>query len=277
MTGPSRIAARFAKLKADNRSGFVAYVMAGDPDLEATWRMLDGLPGAGADIVELGFPFTDPTADGVSIQKAGRRALDAGTTLTKTLKLAARFRAAHPDTPLILMGYANPIYRRGWAMFAAEAEEAGVDGVIVVDLPPEEDAPLRTAHKRFKSHGSNCRKRNGFYLLRIRDRGHGRSGGGGSRRRGRACASACEVRSADRGRVRGAHAGAGAIGRASRRRRRGRVGHRRRSGRGWSGSGADADPYACRRRAPRAIGIDRRSPRRTKKAAVEQELMNELA
>ena len=145
MTAPSRISKCFAQLKTENRAGFVAYVMAGDPDLETTWKVLDGLPGAGADLVELGFPFTDPTADGVSIQKAGRRALDAGTTLTKTLALAGRFRASHPDTPLVLMGYANPIYRRTWPGFAAEAEEAGVDGVIVVDLPPEEDAPLRMA------------------------------------------------------------------------------------------------------------------------------------
>lgn len=142
---PSRLSATFDRLKREGRSGFVAYLMAGDPDLATSWTVLDGLPGAGADVVELGFPFTDPTADGVSIQKAGRRSLDAKTTLSAVLELAKRFRARHADTPLVLMGYANPIYRRGWAHFATEAKAAGVDGVIVVDLPPEEDAELRNA------------------------------------------------------------------------------------------------------------------------------------
>lgn len=142
---PSRLSATFDRLKREGRSGFVTYIMAGDPDLETSWTVLDGLPGAGADVVELGFPFTDPTADGISIQKAGVRSLGKKTTLTKVLGLAKRFRAAHPETPLILMGYANPIYRRGWSNFAAEAKDAGVDGVIVVDLPPEEDSELRNA------------------------------------------------------------------------------------------------------------------------------------
>jgi tryptophan synthase alpha chain len=141
----ARLSAAFARLRRENRAGFIAYIMAGDPDLETSWTVLDGLPGAGADIVELGFPFTDPTADGVSVQKAGRRALDAKTTLAKALALAERFRARHPDTPLVLMGYANPIYHRGWSAFAEAAGAAGVDGVIVVDLPPEEDAELRLA------------------------------------------------------------------------------------------------------------------------------------
>jgi tryptophan synthase alpha chain len=141
----SRIAASFARLKSEGRSGFVAYIMAGDPDLETSWTVLDGLPDAGADIVELGFPFTDPTADGPSIQRAGQRALAAKTTLGKVLALAKRFRARHPRTPLVLMGYANPIFHRGWSVFAHEAAEAGVDGVIVVDLPPEEDGELRMA------------------------------------------------------------------------------------------------------------------------------------
>jgi tryptophan synthase alpha chain len=143
LSDASRIHTCFARLKREDRSGFVAYVMAGDPDLETSWTMLDGLPGAGADVVELGFPFTDPTADGPSIQRAGQRALAAGTTLTKVLALAKRFRARHPEIPLVLMGYANPVYRRGWAQFAKEAREAGVDGAIVVDLPPEEDGALR--------------------------------------------------------------------------------------------------------------------------------------
>lgn len=148
MTSSARIAACFARLKSEARAGFVAYVMAGDPDLETSWSLLDALPGAGVDIVELGFPFTDPTADGPSIQKAGRRALDAGVTLNDVLELARRFRANHPDIPLILMGYSNPIYARGWEGFAERASGAGVDGVIVVDMPPEEDRELSLALKR---------------------------------------------------------------------------------------------------------------------------------
>ncbi len=140
-----RLAVRFAALKADNRAGFIAYVMAGDPDLERSWELLRRLPEAGADVVELGFPFTDPTADGPSIEMAGRRALAAGTTLDGVLDLARRFRSEHPDTPLILMGYANPIHRRSWGGFAEQAANAGVDGAIVVDLPPEEDEGLRIA------------------------------------------------------------------------------------------------------------------------------------
>lgn len=141
----TRLSAAFERLKRDRRPGFVAYVMGGDPDLDTSWTVLKGLPDAGADIVELGFPFTDPTADGVSIQKAGVRSLKQKTTLTKVLGLAKRFRAAHSQTPLVLMGYANPIFKRGWTAFAEEAKAAGVDGVIVVDLPPEEDHELRTA------------------------------------------------------------------------------------------------------------------------------------
>ncbi|MGD2133628.1 MAG: tryptophan synthase subunit alpha [Maricaulaceae bacterium] len=143
MTSPSRIAACFDRLKAESRSGFVAYIMGGDPDIATCRKLLLGLPDAGADIVELGFPFTDPTADGPTIQAAGTRALKAGTTLDDVLDLAKEFRAAHPETPLVLMGYANPIHRRGWAAFSQKAAEAGVDGVIVVDLPPEEDSELR--------------------------------------------------------------------------------------------------------------------------------------
>ncbi|MCG8440884.1 MAG: tryptophan synthase subunit alpha, partial [Caulobacterales bacterium] len=138
----ARLRSRFAALKADNRAGFLAYVMAGDPDLATSWELLDQLPAAGADVIELGFPFSDPTADGPSIQRAGQRALKAGTRLDDVLALARRFRAAHPDTPLILMGYANPVHRRGWTGFAGAAAEAGVDGIIVVDLPPEEDGAL---------------------------------------------------------------------------------------------------------------------------------------
>ncbi len=145
----ARLSARFDALRAHDhaagRAAFIPYVMAGDPDLETSWALLDGLARAGADIIELGFPFTDPTADGPSIAAAARRALDAGTRLEDVLGLARRFRETHPETPLILMGYANPIHARGWDAFADAAAAAGVDGCIIVDLPPEEDAGLNTA------------------------------------------------------------------------------------------------------------------------------------
>jgi tryptophan synthase alpha chain len=119
--------------------------MASDPDHETCFEILKGLPAAGADIIELGFPFTDPMADGPSIQKAALRALKAGGSLKKTLELAKRFRETDQDTPLILMGYANPIEQVGYEAFAVNMHAAGADGAIVVDLPPEEDAPLRAA------------------------------------------------------------------------------------------------------------------------------------
>lgn len=140
-----RLASRFDQLRAEDRAGFIAYVMAGDPDLEACWEVLHALPGAGADIVELGFPFSDPMADGPAIQAAGRRALAQGVGLADTFALARRFRAAHPETPLILMGYANPVLIRGAARFADEAHGAGADGALIVDMPPEEDTALRGA------------------------------------------------------------------------------------------------------------------------------------
>jgi len=139
----SRIGARFAALQAEGRAGLVTFVTAGDPDLETSAKILAGLPKAGADLIELGMPFSDPMADGPSIQAAGYRALQAGTTLRKVLMMAAAFRAGDADTPLILMGYFNPIYSYGVDRFAADAVKAGVDGVIVVDLPPEVDAELR--------------------------------------------------------------------------------------------------------------------------------------
>lgn len=144
--GVARIAARFAALASRKQAGFVAYVMAGDPDFETSKALVLALPAAGADIIELGFPFSDPMADGVAIQKAGIRALAKGMTLAKTLELASAVRSAHPDTPIILMGYANPIYSYGVERFAADAAAAGVDGTIVVDLPPEEDRELRAAY-----------------------------------------------------------------------------------------------------------------------------------
>ncbi|MDZ4691045.1 tryptophan synthase subunit alpha [Terricaulis sp.] len=139
----NRLTSRFASLKHANRAALVAYIMASDPDHETCFEILRGLPTAGADIIELGFPFTDPMADGPSIQKAALRALKAGGSLRHTLDLARRFRETNADTPLILMGYANPIESMGYEAFAEALHSSGADGVIIVDLPPEEDAPLR--------------------------------------------------------------------------------------------------------------------------------------
>ncbi len=141
----SRLAHRFATLQRANRAALVAYVMASDPDHATCLEILRGLPAAGADVIELGFPFSDPMADGPSIQRAAQRALKAGGSLRATLDLAAEFRAHDRDTPLVLMGYANPIEQMGYATFASAMAKAGADGAIVVDLPPEEDAPLRAA------------------------------------------------------------------------------------------------------------------------------------
>jgi tryptophan synthase alpha chain len=132
----------FAKLKAEGRAAFVAYVMAGDPDPDTAFRILSGLPGAGADIIELGMPFSDPMAEGPPIQRAAQRALKQGVTVAKTLEAARRFRQADQTTPIVLMGYLNPILSRGFERFAHEAAASGVDGLIVVDCPPEEADPL---------------------------------------------------------------------------------------------------------------------------------------
>ena len=141
----TRLASTFSRLNQDKRAGFVAYVMAGDPDAGATLDALRGLVDAGADVIELGVPFTDPMADGPVIQRAAIRALDGGMTLKGVLELVRQFRQTHADTPVILMGYANPFFAYGYAPFCADAARAGADGVICVDLPPEEDAELRTA------------------------------------------------------------------------------------------------------------------------------------
>ncbi len=141
----SRIDARFAALKAEGRAGFVAYVMAGDPDYATGLAILKGLPGAGADLIEVGFPFSDPMAEGPPIQRAALRALGEGMTLSKTLEMIAEFRQGDQTTPIILMGYANPLVSRGFEAFAREAAAAGVDGLIVVDIPPEEAGPLADA------------------------------------------------------------------------------------------------------------------------------------
>jgi tryptophan synthase alpha chain len=138
----TRIDTRFAALKAEGRAAFVTFLMAGDPDLKTSLELLKALPKAGADIIEIGMPFTDPMADGPAIQAAGLRALKAGTTLKKTLDLVRAFRAGDEITPLVLMGYYNPVYIYGVERFLVDAKAAGVDGLIIVDLPPEEDAEL---------------------------------------------------------------------------------------------------------------------------------------
>ena len=138
----TRIDAKFAELTAAGKKAFVAYVMAGDPDYEKSLEVVKGLPDAGVDVIELGLPFTDPMADGPTIQLAGQRALESGMTLNKTLALATEFRKSDDTTPIVLMGYYNPIYHHGVEAFLADAKAAGIDGLIVVDLPPEEDDEL---------------------------------------------------------------------------------------------------------------------------------------
>jgi tryptophan synthase alpha chain len=138
----TRIDRRFATLNAEKRAALVTFVMAGDPDAETSLAIVKALPKAGADVIEIGMPFTDPMADGPAIQAAGLRALSSGQTLRKTLALVSAFRAADADTPIVLMGYYNPIYVYGVDAFLSDARQAGVDGLIVVDLPPEEDVEL---------------------------------------------------------------------------------------------------------------------------------------
>ncbi|WP_417720926.1 tryptophan synthase subunit alpha [Salipiger sp.] len=138
----TRIDAKFAALKAEGKKAFVAYVMAGDPDFDTSLSLVRGMPGAGVDIIELGLPFTDPMADGETIQLAGQRALEGGMTLDRTLQLVRSFREGDDTTPIVMMGYYNPIYSRGVDTFLQQAKEAGIDGLIIVDLPPEEDDEL---------------------------------------------------------------------------------------------------------------------------------------
>jgi len=138
----TRIERRFATLKAANRGGLVTFITAGDPTYELSLDLLRQLPAAGADVIELGMPFTDPMADGPAIQASSLRALRTGMTLKKTLRLVAEFRKGENETPIILMGYYNPIYSYGVPAFLKDAKAAGVDGLIVVDLPPEEDEEL---------------------------------------------------------------------------------------------------------------------------------------
>jgi tryptophan synthase alpha chain len=135
----ARIDRRFAELKEQGRAALVTFVTAGDPDYDTSLKIIKGLPAAGADVIEFGMPFTDPMADGPAIQAAGLRALQSGQTMKKTLKLVKEFRKADKDTPVVLMGYYNPIYVYGVEKFLADAKAAGTDGFIIVDLPPEED------------------------------------------------------------------------------------------------------------------------------------------
>jgi tryptophan synthase alpha chain len=141
----ARIDARFAELKKEGRAAFVAYVMGGDPDLATSLKMLKGLPAAGADVIELGFPFSDPIGEGPTIPRAAQRSLAAGTKLDDVLGLARAFRQADQTTPLILMGYLNVVTNRGEEAFAQDIAAAGIDGVIIVDCPPEESGPLADA------------------------------------------------------------------------------------------------------------------------------------
>jgi tryptophan synthase alpha chain len=138
----TRIDDTFARLKADRKKAFVAYIMGGDPDKATSLSVMKGLPAAGVDVIELGMPFTDPMADGPTIQAAGQRALEGGMTMDKVLDMVRSFRTADQTTPIVLMGYYNPIYSRGVDRFLSEAKAAGIDGLIVVDLPPEEDDEL---------------------------------------------------------------------------------------------------------------------------------------
>jgi tryptophan synthase alpha chain len=138
----SRISARFDTLKTERRAGLISFLTAGDPDMASFEAIMAGLPASGADLIEIGMPFSDPMADGPAIQAAGLRALKAGTKLGHILAAVARFRVRDPVTPIVLMGYYNPIYHYGAERFAGEAAAAGVDGLIIVDLPPEESDEL---------------------------------------------------------------------------------------------------------------------------------------
>ncbi len=143
----SRLSATFAALKKQNRAAFIPFITAGDPDFETSCALLKSLPAAGADIIELGIPFTDPMADGPSVQASSLRALEAGMSLPRVLDLVRKFRKVDAKTPIVLMGYYNPIHALGTARFAKDAAEAGIDGLIAVDVPPEEDEVLRVPMK----------------------------------------------------------------------------------------------------------------------------------
>lgn len=145
----SRIKTKFEELAEAGSTALVAFTMAGDPDLEASLEVVKALPDAGVDIIEIGMAFTDPAADGLTIQLAGQRALKAGADMHNTINMVREFRKDNAHTPIILMGYANPIFVYGFKKFAQDASEAGIDGLIIVDLPPEEDAPLREQTQQY--------------------------------------------------------------------------------------------------------------------------------
>ena len=145
----SRIDNLFARLQSEDKAAFIGYIMGGDPDFEKSMKLMQSMPEAGVDIIELGFPFTDPAADGPVIEDAGLRALKAKTSLRTVLQMAADFRRDNDDTPIILMGYTNPVHAMGYDNFAKSAYEAGADGAIIVDLPPEEDTELRLAFGQY--------------------------------------------------------------------------------------------------------------------------------
>ena len=181
----TRIERRFDALKDQNRAALVTFITAGDPDPETSAAVFAALPAAGADVIEIGMPFTDPMADGPVIQAAGLRALKAGQTLPKTLAMVTAFRRGDQDTPVVLMGYYNPIYVYGVDRFLSEATTAGVDGLIVVDLPPEEDrelclpalrAGLNFIRLATPTPDGRSRQHVGLRLLRVRHRGDGRLG-----------------------------------------------------------------------------------------------------
>ena len=238
----TRIDRTFGALRSEGRKGFVAYIMAGDPDEGRALEVMKGLPGAGVDIIELGLPFTDPMADGPTIQLAGGRALEGGMTLQKTLAMVAAFRETDDATPIVLMGYYNPIYARGVDAFLAEARAAGVDGLIIVDLPPEEDAelciPAQEAGLNFirlatpttddaRRLPKVLQNTSGFCVLRLDDGDHG--GGGCAGRCGGPGGRAHQIqhRSAHRGGLwRQDARGVGRGGGRGRWRGRG-IGHRR--------------------------------------------------
>ena len=185
----TRIDRRFAELKTAGRAALVTFLTAGDPDPETSLALVQALPAAGADVIELGMPFTDPMADGPAIQMSSQRALKAGQTLKKTLDLVRAFRGNDDATPLVLMGYYNPIYVYGVDRFLRDAKAAGVDGLIIVDLPPEEDErallaraqgraqlhPACNAHDRRQAPAGRARQHVGLRLLRV-DHGHHRRG-----------------------------------------------------------------------------------------------------
>ena len=183
----TRLDKRFATLKSEGRAAFVTFITASDPDFDSSLELLNGLPGAGADVIELGMPFTDPMADGPAIQASSQRALKGGATLKRTLELVRGFRDGDNDTPIVLMGYYNPIYHMGVPTFLDAANAPGVDGLIVVDLPPEEDDELcvararcgpqlhspRDADDRRQAASRRSREHFGLRLLRLDQRHHG--------------------------------------------------------------------------------------------------------